>query len=325
MKYLVTGGLGFVGSHLVEKLVKLKHKVIIIDNFSNGKLENIKKVKDKVQIIKADISKQNNWKKYFKDIDVVIHLAAIADIVPSINNPEAYFDTNVKGTLNVLENSRKFNIKKFIYAASSSSYGIPKKYPTKETEILDCKYPYSLTKQMGEDLVLHWGKVYKLKVISLRFFNIYGERSRTSGTYGAMFGIFLAQKIKNKSYTVVGNGKQKRDFTYVSDIVEAIIKASRLKKDQLVLNIGSGKCFSVNYITKLLGGPKTYIPKRPGEPNITWANIDKAKKILNWKPQISIEVGVKILLANISLWRSAPIWDKKKIKIATKDWFKYLK
>ena len=140
-----------------------------------------------------------------------------------------------------------------------------------------------------------------------------------------MFGIFLAQKIKNKSYTVVGNGKQKRDFTYVSDIVEAIIKASRLKKDQLVLNIGSGKCFSVNYITKLLGGSKTYIPKRPGEPNITWANIDKAKKILNWKPQISIEVGVKILLANISLWRSAPIWDKKKIKIATKDWFKYLK
>ena len=325
MKYLVTGGLGFVGSHLVEKLIKLKHKVIIIDNFSNGKIENIKKVKKKIKIVKADISKQSNWKKYFKGIDVVIHLAAIADIVPSINNPQLYFDTNVRGTLNVLENSRKFNIKKFVYAASSSSYGIPKKWPTKESEILDSKYPYSLTKKMGEDLVLHWGKVYKLKIISLRFFNIYGERSRTSGSYGAMFGIFLAQKLKNKPYTVVGNGKQKRDFTYVSDIVEAIVKASKLKKHQLILNIGSGKCFSVNYIVKLLGGKKVYIPKRPGEPDITWANLNKAKKILKWKPKVSIEKGVKIILENISLWKSAPIWDEKKIKIATLDWFKYLK
>ena len=324
-RYIIKGGLGFVGSHLVEKLVKLNHRVIIIDNFSSGKTENIKKVKKKVKIIKADISKQGNWGKYFKSIDVVIHLAAIADIVPSINNPQSYFDTNVKGTLNVLENSRKFNVKKFIYAASSSSYGIPKKYPTDEMEILDPKYPYSLSKKLGEDLVLHWGKVYKLKVISLRFFNIYGERSRTSGTYGAMFGIFLAQKLRSKPYTVVGNGNQKRDFTYISDVIDAIIKASRLKKNQLIINIGSGKCYSVNYIVKLLGGKKIYISKRPGEPDITWANIKRAKKILNWKPKVSIEVGIKSLLKNIYLWKSAPLWDKKKIEKATKDWFKYLK
>ena len=178
---------------------------------------------------------------------------------------------------------------------------------------------------MGEDLVLHWGKVYKLNVVSLRFFNIYGERSRTSSSYGAMFGIFLAQKLKKKPFTVVGNGNQKRDFTHVSDIINALVASIKVKEKKLVLNIGSGKCYSVNYIIKLLKGKKIHIPKRPGEPQITWANINKAKKKLNWRPEISIEKGVKILLRNINFWKKAPLWDKKKISIATKDWFKYLK
>ena len=324
-KSIVTGGLGFVGSHLAEKLVDLNHTVTIIDNFSNGKLENIKKFKKKVTIIKADISKRGVWQKKFRDNDYVFHFAALADIVPSINNPSKYFDTNVKGTLNVLEASRKYNIKKFLYAASSSSYGIPKKYPTKENEILDPKYPYSLTKKLGEDLVLHWGNVFKLNVISLRFFNIYGERSRTNGNYGAMFGIFLVQKLKGKPFTVVGNGKQKRDFTYISDVISAIIKAIKLKKSNIVLNIGSGKCFSINYIVKLLNGDTVYIPKRPGEPEITWSNINKARKILKWKPIVSIENGIEILLKNIHLWKNAPLWNKRNIKTATKNWFKYLK
>ena len=324
-KSIVTGGLGFVGSHLAEKLVDLNHTVTIIDNFSNGKLENIKQFKKKVTIIKADISKRGVWQKKFRDNDYVFHFAALADIVPSINNPSKYFDTNVKGTLNVLEASRKYNIKKFLYAASSSSYGIPKKYPTKENEILDPKYPYSLTKKLGEDLVLHWGNVFKLNVISLRFFNIYGERSRTNGNYGAMFGVFLAQKLKGKPFTIVGNGTQKRDFTYISDVISAIIKAIKLKKSNVVLNIGSGKCYSINYIVKLLNGDIIYIPKRPGEPEITWSNINKAKKILKWKPIVSIESGIEILLKNIHLWKTAPLWNKRNINIATKNWFKYLK
>tara|TARA_B100001778_G_scaffold330315_1_gene332596 strand:- start:1716 stop:2696 length:981 start_codon:yes stop_codon:yes gene_type:complete len=324
-KCIVTGGLGFIGSHLVEKLVDLKYKVIVIDNCINGKISNISNVQNKVKIFKNDISKKGDWQNAFKNADVVFHLAALADIVPSINNPLLYFNTNVKGTLNVLEYSKKYKIKKFIYAASSSCYGIPKKYPTDENEKLDPKYPYSLTKKIGEDLVLHWGNVFKLNVTSLRFFNIYGIRSRTTGSYGAMFGVFLAQKINNKNYTVVGNGRQKRDFIYISDVVEAILKSSRLKKKNLVLNIGSGKCYSINYIVKLLGGKKTYLPKRPGEPDITWSNIKKAKKILNWKPKVTIEDGVKILLKNINLWNNAPLWSKDKIKIATKDWFKYLK
>ncbi len=324
-RILITGGCGFLGSHLVEKLVKLKHNITIIDNLSNGKISNIKKCVNKIKFVKTDISKNGKWKKHFNKIDIVIHLAAIADIVPSINNPSNYFDVNVKGTLNILENSREYKVKKIIYAASSSSYGIPKNYPTDEFENLNPEYPYALTKKLGEDIVMNWGKIYNLNVTSLRFFNIYGERARTSGSYGAMFGIFLAQKINKKPYTIVGNGKQKRDFTYVTDVVDALVKSMKLKKRNQIINIASGKCYSVNYIAKLLGGKKVYIPKRPGEPEITWGKIQKAKKLLNWKPKIGIEQGVKKLIDNIHLWKNAPVWNKKKIRIATSDWFKYLK
>ena len=324
-KILVTGGCGFLGSHLVDQLVKLNHTVTVIDDLSNGKISNIKNSIKKIKLIKVDISKNGEWKKYFKKKDVVIHLAAIADIVPSINNPTQYFNVNVKGTVNIRENSRDYKVKKIIYAASSSSYGIPKKYPTDELEKLNPQYPYALTKKLGEDIVMNWGKIYNLNVTSLRFFNIYGERSRTTGSYGAMFGIFLAQKLNKKPFTIVGNGKQKRDFTYVTDVVNALIRSIKLKKKNQIINIGSGKCYSVNYIVKLLGGKKIYIPKRPGEPEITWAKIQKAKRLLNWQPKIGIEQGVNKLLDNIKLWKNAPIWDKKKIKIATADWFKYLR
>ena len=325
MRFLITGGAGFVGSHLVDRLVSKGHKVIVIDNLRTGRKENLRNSFSKIKFLKSDISVQGRWEKLFKNVDVVFHLAAVADIVPSINNPKLYFNTNVKGTLNVLENVKKYRVKKIIYAASSSSYGIPKKYPTKENEFMDPKYPYALTKKMGEDLLIHWSKVYKINVISLRFFNIYGERSRTSGSYGAMFGVFLAQKINKKPFTVVGSGNQRRDFTYISDIINALIKSINVKEKQLILNIGSGKCYSVNYIIKLLKGKKIYIPKRPGEPNYTWSNISKAKKILKWTPKVSIEEGVKKLLKNLNYWQNAPLWNKESIKIATKDWFKYLK
>ena len=251
-------------------------------------------------------------------------MAARADIVPSIEKPKKYFEANVIGTFNILQECRNKNIKKFIYIASSSSYGIPKKYPTNEKSLIDCKYPYALTKYLGEELVMHWGKIYNLPVISLRCFNIYGTRSRTSGTYGAVIGVFLGQKINKKPFTIVGDGNQKRDFTYVSDVVDAIIKSARSKIENKIFNIGSGKTVSVNYLIKLIGGKKIYIPKRPGEPNITFADINKIKKIIKWKPKISIEEGMKKVLNDISYWKKAPVWTKSKIKIATKNWFKYL-
>lgn len=324
MRCIVTGGCGFLGSHLVERLLLNNHSVTIIDNLSTGSLDNIKKFKKKITFVKSDIVNAKKIKRCFKNVDWVFHLAARADIVPSIENPKKYFEANVVGTFNVLQECRNKKIKKFIYIASSSSYGIPKKYPTNEKNKIDSKYPYALTKYLGEELVLHWGKVYKLPVISLRCFNIYGTRSRTSGTYGAVIGVFLGQKINNMPFTVVGSGNQKRDFTYVTDVVNAIIKSAQSKVKNEIFNVGSGRTVTVNYLTELIKGKKIYIPKRPGEPNITFADIKKIKKIINWTPKISIEEGMKKVLNEIGYWKKAPVWTKSKIKKATRNWFKYL-
>ena len=325
MKIIVTGGAGFIGSHLVEFLIKKGHSVIVIDNLSTGNIDNIKNFRKKIRFIRADISKKGKWEKEFKNVHAVYHIAALADIVPSIENPEKYFNSNVVGTKNILQACIKNRIKKIIYSASSSCYGIPINYPTKETEKIDCRYPYALTKWIGEKLLLHYGKVYNLNVISLRLFNVYGTRSRTSGTYGAMFGVFLAQILNKKPLTVVGNGKQKRDFIYVSDVANAFYKCLNYNKKNMILNVGTGKPISVIKIAKILKSKVIYIQKRPGEPERTHANISKIKKELNWKPTIKIEDGINKLLININYWKKAPIWTPKKIKVATKSWFKYLK
>ncbi len=327
MKIIVTGGAGFIGSHLVDKLVKLKHQVVVIDNFVTGSIKNLNKSKSKILIKKADISKcsQKILDKIFKNTNIVFHLAGLADIVPSITNPQGYFDTNVHGTFKILSASKKNNVKKFIYAASASCYGIPKKYPTKESSSLKPEYPYALTKLMGEQLTLHWSKIYKMHNVSCRFFNVYGPRSRTTGAYGAVFGVFLAQKLSKKPLTVVGNGKQTRDFVYIDDLVDGLIKSAKFGKKGEVYNLGSGKETTVNAIAKIIGGEKINIPKRPGEPDRSLANISKAKKDLKWRPKVSMKKGVSTLLKNINDWKSAPVWTSKKIQKATKAWFKYLK
>jgi len=326
MKYLVTGGAGFIGSHIVEALIKKNNEVIVLDNFSTGRKNNLEFIKSKkLKVIKVDISNYQKIEKYFYKVEKVFHLAALADIVPSIENPYSYFDSNVVGTLNILRASLKYKIKKFVYSASSSCYGIPKTYPTKENSKIQPQYPYALTKWMGEELVMHWSKLYKLNCTSLRLFNVYGTRSRTSGTYGAMFGVFLAQKLHRKPFTIVGDGNQKRDFTYVKDVVDAFIKASKLKKSGKVFNVGSGKTVSVNQVAAYLKGKKVFIKKRPGEPDITFAEIKKIKKELKWYPKITITKGINILLESLDYWKKAPVWTPKKITKETKSWFKYLK
>ncbi len=325
MKIIITGGAGFIGSHLAEFLVKKKHKVIIIDNLSTGRIENIKKFKNKVKFIRADISKIGKWTNNFKNTRVVFHLAALADIVPSIKNPKKYFESNVVGTENIASTCINYKVKKIIYTASSSCYGIPKKYPTSESESIKPQYPYALTKYLGEEILMHYAKIYDVQVTSIRLFNVYGTRSRTSGTYGAMFGVFLAQKLKNKPLTVVGNGTQKRDFTYISDVIQAFSKILTIKKNFKIFNLGTGKPISVNSIVKLLNSKSINIPKRPGEPDQTYAKITKIQNELNWKPKISIKIGIKKLLKDINYWNNAPVWTPKTIKVATKEWFKYLK
>jgi|TARA_B100000315_G_scaffold235190_1_gene249906 UDP-glucose 4-epimerase len=323
MKTLVTGGAGFIGSNLVDRLVESGHDVIVLDNLSTGNIINLDKVKNKIKFINIDITKQN-LDDYFENVDQVFHLAGLADIVPSIKNPKAYFDVNLLGTLNVLEAAKNKQVKKCIYAASASCYGIPSDYPTNEKSKIDPKYPYALTKYLAEEMVIHWAKVYKMPNISLRFFNAYGMRSRTTGAYGAVFGVFLAQKLANKPLTIVGDGNQTRDFIHVSDLVEAIILAAQRGKNSEIYNVGGGKEISVNSIADMISSNKVYIPERPGEPNRSLADISKIKSDLNWEPKIDIEDGVKMLIKNINQWKDAPVWTPDSIAKATKEWFDFL-
>jgi UDP-glucose 4-epimerase len=328
MKVLITGGAGFIGSHVVENLLEEKKikKIIIIDNLLDGSLKNIKFSlnKKKVFFYKRDINNLKSIKYLFKKIDTVIHLAALSDIVPSIVNPIEYLNTNIMGTVNVLESMRSNNVNKIIYASSSSCYGMPKKYPTSELDKIDPQYPYAFSKYIGEQTVIHWAKVYKINFISLRLFNVYGLRSRTHGAYGAALGVFLKQKLSKKPFTVVGDGNQKRDFINAKDVSKAFRKAMFIKKNNLIFNIGSSKPKSINYLLSLLKGRKIYLPKRPGEPNMTHANIKLAIKELKWFPKIDLKSGVDEVINNINYWRDSPLWNKKKIYKATKIWFKYL-
>ena len=326
MKSVVTGGLGFIGSNLVDQLVLKGHKVVVLDNFSTGRRSNLSHHnKNNVKIIKIDISKSKSLDKYLKGVSYVFHLAGLADIVPSIENPNKYFKSNVIGTFNVIQAAKKANIKKFIYAASASCYGFPDSFPTSENAKINPMYPYAFTKWQAEELVMHWVKVYNFPATSLRFFNCYGPRSRTSGAYGAVFGVFLAQKLAKKPLTIVGNGEQTRDFIHVKDLVRAILGAASSRKIGEIYNVGSGKEVKVNKIAKLISGKKIYIPKRPGEPDRSLANINKIKRDLNWRPKIKIEEGVKDLLNNINYWKNAPVWTPSKISKVTKSWFKLLK
>ena len=326
MRYLVTGGAGFIGSHMVDRLLCDSHKVVVIDNFSTGRADNLSHQENNsnLTLIKEDIANLNSIKQYFKDIDIVIHMAALADIIPSIVNPDQYYKSNVLGTFSVVEAARLAGVKKLIYTASSSCYGIPDNYPTPETAQIRPQYPYALTKYLGEQTVLHWSQVYDLPVISLRLFNVYGPRSRTSGTYGAVFGVFLAQKLNSKAFTVVGDGNQTRDFIYVSDVVEAFFMAAKSEVKNEIFNVGSGNPQSVNKLVSLLKGEKVHIPKRPGEPDCTHADISKIKSMLSWQPRVSFEGGVSKVIENIEYWKDAPVWTPKRIEEATQEWFKCL-
>ena len=326
MKAVVTGGAGFIGSHVVERLRQDGHEVRVIDNLSTGRLENLAALQGdkKVTFHKQDAGDRKKLAAVLKGADWVFHLAALADIVPSIVEPAKYHAANVDTTVTVLEAARAAGIKRFIYAASSSCYGMPEKYPTPETAPTWPMYPYALTKYVGEQYVMHWNQVYGLPAISLRLFNVYGPRSRTSGTYGAVFGVFLAQKLAGKPFTVIGDGEQARDFTYVTDVASAFVTAAESQVSGEIFNVGSGGTYSINELVKLLGGPVVHVPKRPGEPDKTYAHTGKIRKALNWTPQVSFREGVRRMTAVIETWRGAPVWDEKSIAGATKDWFKYL-
>mgnify|MGYP000209044857 CR=1 FL=1 len=323
---VVTGGAGFLGSHITDYLINKGHKVYVIDNLSTGHKNNIKHhLKNKnFKLIKKDILNLNTNLTCLKNCDYVFHFAGLGDIVPSISHPEKYFKTNVYGTLKILEILRENKkLKKLVYAASSSCYGLAK-VPTTEKDPIDPKYPYALTKYMGEELALHWNKIYKIPTNSIRIFNTYGPRVRTTGAYGSVIGVFFKQKLKKKPLTVVGSGEQKRDYLHVKDLVSAFYDVAIKGKNGEIYNLGANKPVKIKKLVDIIGGNFINLPKRPGEPDCTWADIKKIKKDTNWKPKIVFKKGIKEMLNKINDWDNAPLWNKKKISKATKLWFKYI-
>jgi UDP-glucose 4-epimerase len=324
---LVTGGAGFIGSHLVDHLIASGRQVRVLDNFAVGRRVNLQQHvgNSACTVIEADVADKAAVHEACAGVERIFHLAARADVVPSIQEPEAYFRANVDGTFAVLEAARAHGVQRLVYVASSSCYGIPPVYPTPETTPADPRYPYALTKYLGEQMVMHWAQVYRLPAVSVRFFNVYGPRARTSGTYGAVFGVFLAQLRAGKPLTIVGDGEQTRDFTFVSDAVDALIAAASSDKRGEIYNVGSGRPVSVNELVRLLGSPHSVqVPKRPAEPDCTWADISKIRRELGWQPKVTFADGVAIMRQNIDYWRDAPVWTQSAIAEATSDWFKFL-
>lgn len=322
---VVTGGAGFIGSHMVDLLLNEGYVVRVIDNLTGGRESNL------IQHINnpdlscdwMDIRHIDSNASIFSEAKYVIHFAGIGDIVPSIEKPIEYMSTNIQGTIQVLEAARAAKVQKLVYAASSSCYGLAS-VPTKEDHIISPQYPYALSKYMGEQACFHWNKVYGLPVNSLRIFNAYGTRVKTTGVYGAVFGVFFKQKLAKKPFTVVGDGNQARDFLYVTDVVRAFLAASTTNQIGQIYNLGAGNPQSINRLVELLGGGVVYVPKRPGEPDCTFADISKIKRDLGWNPTVSFEKGVSKMLKEINCWEEAPLWDPISIAEATKTWFNYM-
>ncbi|CAM2067460.1 GDP-mannose 4,6-dehydratase [Sulfidibacter corallicola] len=322
---VVTGGAGFIGSHMVDLLLAEGFRVHVIDNLVGGRRANLEHHGDHPDLAfhEVDIRALAPDSPIFAGADRVFHFAGIGDIVPSIERPSEYMSVNVQGTVRVLECARAAGVRKFVYAASSSCYGLAS-VPTDEDHPIETKYPYALSKFQGEQAVLHWHEVYGLPANSIRIFNAYGTRSRTSGAYGAVFGVFLRQKLANKPLTIVGDGTQSRDFLYVTDVAAAFYAASQTERTGEIYNLGAGNPQSVNRLADILGGERVQIPKRPGEPECTWADISKIRRDLDWAPKVSFEEGVARILENIDYWRDAPLWDVETIAGATKTWFQYM-
>jgi UDP-glucose 4-epimerase len=322
---IVTGGAGFVGSHMVDLLLARGFCVRVIDSFVGGRESNLAQHAGHpdLAVEKADIRTLEPGAAVFTGARFVFHFAGIGDIVPSIEDPLDYLDTNVQGTVRVLECARHARVERLVYAASSSCYGLAAT-PTREDHPIDPQHPYALSKYLGEVAVFHWGRVYRLPVNSIRIFNAYGPRVKTSGAYGAVFGVFFKQKLEGRPFTVVGDGTQKRDFVHATDVAAAFLRAAESGLVGRVWNVGGGNPQSVNRLVQLLGGDVVHIPRRPGEPDVTWADITKATHDLGWQPRVAFEEGVAQMVERIEHWRDAPLWSPDSIARATKAWFDHL-
>lgn len=288
MKSIVTGGAGFIGSHLVDRLCELGHEVIVIDNESSTVHENFW-YNPKAQYNKTDISDYCGIRPLFEGVDYVFHLAAESRIQPAIENPLLCFNTNAYGTGVVLQSAREAKVKKVIYSSTSSAYGRKNIPPLKETMPNDCLNPYSVAKAAGEEMCKMYTKLFGLNTITFRYFNVYGPREPLKGPYAPVVGLFLRQRKADQPLTVVGDGLQRRDFTHVDDVVEANIAAMNSTTGHgEVFNIGTGTNHSILELAKLISNFVKFIPERPGEARETLADNQKAREVLKWAPTKNI-------------------------------------
>lgn len=294
IKSIVTGGAGFIGSHIVDRLVNMGQEVIVIDDESsivNDKFYH----NENAKYYKFDISDYDNVRPLFDGVDYVFHLAAKSRIQPAIQNPLACVKTNALGTSIILECSREAGVKKVIYSSTSSAYGKSTEMPLKESQPDDCLNPYSASKVTGEKMCKIYTELYGLNTIIFRYFNIYGDREPLSGPYAPVVGLFLRQAAAQEPLTIVGNGSQRRDFTHVNDVVDANILAMETEHSLYghIFNVGAGKNYSVLELAKMIKDDVTYIDPRPGEAQETLADITKIKNTLGWSPKHSIKDYIK--------------------------------
>jgi UDP-glucose 4-epimerase len=322
---VITGGAGFIGSHMVDLLIERGYEVRVIDNLTGGHSKNLDHLSDhpKLSCHWQDIRALEADSEIFKNARFVFHFAGIGDIVPSIERPVDYMDVNVQGTVRVLECARAAGVKKLVYASSSSCYGLAAT-PTDEQHPISPQYPYALSKYLGEQTAFHWHRVYGLPVNAICIFNAYGPRVRTTGSYGAVFGVFFKQKLAGQPFTVVGDGTQSRDFVYVTDVARAFLAAAETDVAGERFNVGTANPQPVNKLVEILGGDVVYVPKRPGEPDCTFADIGKIRRLLGWEPIVGFEDGVRRMTQHIGDWANAPLWNPASIAEATQTWFKYL-
>ncbi|MEN9735386.1 MAG: hypothetical protein RL129_96 [Actinomycetota bacterium] len=315
----VTGGAGFIGSHLVETLVLNGYYVVIIDNLSNGNLANLKNVdENRFEFHNLDI-RNDELVDVLNDVEILFHLAGIGDVIPSIKNPELYFETNTLGSVKVFNACKNANVKRIVYASSSSCYGNAIT-PTNENAKISLLHPYAASKYFGEQSMFSLGKIYGIPVISICIFNAYGRRFKTSGAYGSVIGVFLKQALENKQLTIAGDGMQARDFVHVSDVASAFLSAAKKGQQFTRYNIGYGESVTVKQLANLISERQIYIPDRLGEARETLCDNSQARKDLEWYPKVQFESGLEELLNFLNEWESAPLWTVDNIIGEVTNW-----
>ena len=295
MRALVTGGAGFIGSHLVEKLVKKKYKVIVIDNLSNGKLDNLKAVRKKITFIKADLEKIKNLNKLLKKTDYIFHLSGLVKAAESIKKPKKYFKSNVQSTLNILRSLNNTQTKKIIYAASASCYGKTRNFPISENNKIFNLTPYATTKWLSEKLLFEFSKNYKISIISIRLFNVYGSRNDNKSAYSGVITQFINSFKKKIPLKIYGSGKQTRSFVHVDDVVDAFVNLAQSKIKNEIFNVGGKGAIKITELANLISQKKIFLAARKGDPKYSWANISKIKKKIGWSPKIDLKTGLNLL------------------------------